>query len=192
MGIGHGAWIERTIVDKNARIGDDVRITPDGKPADFDGPNYYIRDGIVIIPKNAVMHERHRDLTYIWGPCLPRARPASSSSPASAPASAPSAAPSRTSPPPTSAPSPARAALDRCGVEPAAVDHVVFGNVLQTSADAIYLARHVGLRAGLPIETPARHREPALRLGLRGGRPGGAADPAGRVARWCSPAAPSR
>ena len=36
-----------------------------------------------------------------------------------------------------------------------AVDHVVFGNVLQTSADAIYLARHVGLRAGLPIETPA-------------------------------------
>jgi acetyl-CoA acyltransferase 2 len=49
----------------------------------------------------------------------------------------------------------ARAALDRSGVEPAAVDHVVFGNVLQTSADAPYLARHVGLRAGLPIETPA-------------------------------------
>jgi acetyl-CoA acyltransferase 2 len=35
------------------------------------------------------------------------------------------------------------------------VDHVVFGNVLQTSADAPYLARHVGLRIGLPIETPA-------------------------------------
>ena len=51
MGIGHGAWIERTIVDKNARIGDDVRISPDGKPVDFDGPNFYIRDGIVIIPK---------------------------------------------------------------------------------------------------------------------------------------------
>ena len=49
----------------------------------------------------------------------------------------------------------AGAALDRAGVERAAVDHVVFGNVLQTSADAIYLARHVGLRAGLPIETPA-------------------------------------
>jgi acetyl-CoA acyltransferase 2 len=49
----------------------------------------------------------------------------------------------------------ARAALDRSGVEPTAVDHVVFGNVLQTSADAPYLARHVGLRAGLPIETPA-------------------------------------
>jgi len=49
----------------------------------------------------------------------------------------------------------AQGALARSGAEPGAVDHVVFGNVLQTSADAIYLARHVGLRAGLPIETPA-------------------------------------
>jgi acetyl-CoA acyltransferase 2 len=48
-----------------------------------------------------------------------------------------------------------QAALVRSGVEPAAVNHVVFGNVLQTSADAIYLARHIGLRSGLPIETPA-------------------------------------
>jgi acetyl-CoA acyltransferase 2 len=49
----------------------------------------------------------------------------------------------------------AKGALGRSGVEPGAVNHVVFGNVLQTSADAIYLARHVGLRSGLPIETPA-------------------------------------
>jgi acetyl-CoA acyltransferase 2 len=49
----------------------------------------------------------------------------------------------------------ARSALERSGVEPASVDHVVFGNVLQTSADAIYLARHIGLGSGLPIETPA-------------------------------------
>jgi len=49
----------------------------------------------------------------------------------------------------------ARGALVRATVEPSLVDHVVFGNVLQTSADAIYLARHVGLRAGLPVETPA-------------------------------------
>jgi glucose-1-phosphate adenylyltransferase len=55
MGIGHGAWIERTIVDKNARIGDEVRISPEGKPAFMDGPNFFIRDGIVIIPKNAVI-----------------------------------------------------------------------------------------------------------------------------------------
>ena len=49
----------------------------------------------------------------------------------------------------------ARAALARTGVEPGQVDHVVFGNVLQTSADAIYGARHVGLKAGLPVEVPA-------------------------------------
>jgi acetyl-CoA acetyltransferase family protein len=49
----------------------------------------------------------------------------------------------------------AQAAIGRSGIEPQAVDHVVFGNVLQTSADAIYLARHVGLRSGFPIETPA-------------------------------------
>jgi glucose-1-phosphate adenylyltransferase len=55
MGVGHGAWIERTIVDKNARIGDNVRITPDGKPGFLDGDNYHIRDGIVIIPKGGVI-----------------------------------------------------------------------------------------------------------------------------------------
>jgi acetyl-CoA acetyltransferase family protein len=48
-----------------------------------------------------------------------------------------------------------RAALERTGVKPDAVDHVVFGNVLQTSSDAVYGARHVGLKAGLPIEVPA-------------------------------------
>jgi acetyl-CoA acyltransferase 2 len=48
-----------------------------------------------------------------------------------------------------------RAALERSGAKPAAVDHVVFGNVLQTSADAIYLARHIGLGSGVPVETPA-------------------------------------
>src|SRR5262249_44753656 len=49
----------------------------------------------------------------------------------------------------------ARAALERTGVAAADVDHVVFGNVLQTSGDALYGARHVGLRAGVPIEVPA-------------------------------------
>lgn len=55
IGIGRGAWIERTIVDKNARIGDDVRISPDGKPAEFDGPNFHVRDGLVVIPKGGVV-----------------------------------------------------------------------------------------------------------------------------------------
>ena len=49
----------------------------------------------------------------------------------------------------------ARAAMQRTGVLPGAVDHVVFGNVLQTSSDAVYGARHVGLKAGLPVEVPA-------------------------------------
>ena len=47
----------------------------------------------------------------------------------------------------------AQAALERA--KAGTIDHVVFGNALQTSADAIYLARHVALRAGLPVETPA-------------------------------------
>src|SRR5215207_418786 len=49
----------------------------------------------------------------------------------------------------------ARAAMQRTGVKPEDVDHVVYGNVLQTSADAVYGARHVGLKAGLPVEVPA-------------------------------------
>ena len=48
-----------------------------------------------------------------------------------------------------------RAGTDGAGVDPKEFDHVVFGNAQQTSGDALYGARHVGLRAGLPIETPA-------------------------------------
>jgi acetyl-CoA acetyltransferase family protein len=49
----------------------------------------------------------------------------------------------------------ARAAFERTSVRPEWVDHAVVGNVLQTSADAIYGARHVALRAGVPVEVPA-------------------------------------
>ena len=48
-----------------------------------------------------------------------------------------------------------KAAIERAGVDAKEFDHVVFGNAQQTSGDALYGARHVGLRAGLPIETPA-------------------------------------
>jgi acetyl-CoA acyltransferase 2 len=48
-----------------------------------------------------------------------------------------------------------KAALAQSGVAKEAIGHVIVGNVMQTSADAIYCARHVGLKAGLPIETPA-------------------------------------
>ena len=48
-----------------------------------------------------------------------------------------------------------RSALERTGVRAEWIDHAVFGNVLQTSSDAIYGARHVALKAGVPIEVPA-------------------------------------
>jgi acetyl-CoA C-acetyltransferase/acetyl-CoA acyltransferase 2 len=47
-----------------------------------------------------------------------------------------------------------KAAIEQSGLEPHEFDHVVFGNVQQTSPDALYGARHVGLKSGLPIETP--------------------------------------
>jgi acetyl-CoA acetyltransferase family protein len=46
-------------------------------------------------------------------------------------------------------------AIRRAGVDPKELDHAVFGNAQQTSGDSLYGARHVGLKAGLPIETPA-------------------------------------
>lgn len=52
IGIGTNTRIENTIVDKNARIGNNVVISPAGKPENVDHPSYYIRDGIVIVPKN--------------------------------------------------------------------------------------------------------------------------------------------
>ena len=55
MSVGRGSKIERAIVDKNVHIGEGVVITDKTGTPDFDGPNYYIRDGIVIIPKNAVI-----------------------------------------------------------------------------------------------------------------------------------------
>lgn len=48
-----------------------------------------------------------------------------------------------------------KAAIERAGLDPKDFDHAVFGNAQQTSGDALYGARHVALRAGLPIETPA-------------------------------------
>src|SRR3979409_2493056 len=48
-----------------------------------------------------------------------------------------------------------RGAFQKTGVKPEWIDHVIFGNVLQTSADAIYGARHIALKACVPIEVPA-------------------------------------
>ena len=49
----------------------------------------------------------------------------------------------------------ATAALERAGISAEDINHVIYGNVLQTASDAIYLARHVGLRAGTPRAVPA-------------------------------------
>ena len=49
----------------------------------------------------------------------------------------------------------ARGALERSRLDPARVDHVVFGNVIQGTGEVAYLARHVGLKAGCPVDTPA-------------------------------------
>jgi len=55
VGIGRNCVIDRAIIDKNARIADGAVITPEGKPAHLDADNYFIRDGIVVVPKNAVI-----------------------------------------------------------------------------------------------------------------------------------------
>ena len=55
IGVGQNTRIENAIIDKNARIGDNCVITPAGKAENVDHPLYYIRDGIVIIPKNGTI-----------------------------------------------------------------------------------------------------------------------------------------
>jgi glucose-1-phosphate adenylyltransferase len=55
LGVGSNCRIENTILDKNARVGDNVVISPAGKPDKVDHPLYYIRDGLVIIPKSGVV-----------------------------------------------------------------------------------------------------------------------------------------
>lgn len=55
VGIGAHCRIENAIIDKNARIGNNVVISPAGKPENVDHERYFIRDGIVIIPKDAII-----------------------------------------------------------------------------------------------------------------------------------------
>ena len=55
IGIGRNCNIRTAIIDKNARIGDGVVISPEGKPENMDAENFHIRDGVVVVPKNAVI-----------------------------------------------------------------------------------------------------------------------------------------
>jgi glucose-1-phosphate adenylyltransferase len=55
LGVGKDCHIRGAIIDKNVRIGDGVKILNEKKVENADGPNYYIREGITVIPKNAVV-----------------------------------------------------------------------------------------------------------------------------------------
>jgi glucose-1-phosphate adenylyltransferase len=55
LGVGCGSRIENAIIDKNARIGRGCILSPQGKPSEVDHPLYYIRDGILVIPKGGVI-----------------------------------------------------------------------------------------------------------------------------------------
>lgn len=55
IGIGKGSVIRKAIIDKNAHIGENCRILNEQRIHSFDGPGYYIRDGIIIVPKNGIV-----------------------------------------------------------------------------------------------------------------------------------------
>ena len=55
IGIGKNCVVDRAIIDKHARIGDGCVITPEGKPDNMDGDGFFVRDGIIVIPKNGVI-----------------------------------------------------------------------------------------------------------------------------------------
>lgn len=58
IGIGRNCRIKKAIIDKNARIGDNVKIINKGKHVNFEGNNFHVKDGIVIIEKNAVLQPK--------------------------------------------------------------------------------------------------------------------------------------
>jgi glucose-1-phosphate adenylyltransferase len=55
IGIGRDVVLDRVIVDKNARIGDGVRLTNTAGVQTVDGDGYYIRNGIIVVPKDGVI-----------------------------------------------------------------------------------------------------------------------------------------
>jgi glucose-1-phosphate adenylyltransferase len=55
IGIGQNTHVRRAIIDKNARIGSNVRLLNEARIDELDGPGYYIRDGIIIVPKNGII-----------------------------------------------------------------------------------------------------------------------------------------
>ena len=55
LGVGRDVVLDRVIIDKNARIGDGVRLVNEGNVQELDGDGYYIRNGIIIVPKGGTI-----------------------------------------------------------------------------------------------------------------------------------------
>jgi glucose-1-phosphate adenylyltransferase len=55
IGIGERTFIQNAIIDKNARIGNDCRIANDANIQDKDGDGYFIREGLIVVPKNGII-----------------------------------------------------------------------------------------------------------------------------------------
>ena len=60
FGIGRNCNVQNAIIDKNARIGDNVVISPENKDKEMTGEGFYIRDGIVVIPKRTIVASQTR------------------------------------------------------------------------------------------------------------------------------------
>jgi glucose-1-phosphate adenylyltransferase len=55
LGVGRNSLIKNAIIDKNARVGENVLIENREQVTEYDGPNYYVRDRIVVVPKNGIL-----------------------------------------------------------------------------------------------------------------------------------------
>lgn len=60
LGIGRDAVLDRVIVDKNARIGDGARLVNEGLVQELDGDGFFIRNGVIVVPKDGVIEPRTR------------------------------------------------------------------------------------------------------------------------------------
>jgi glucose-1-phosphate adenylyltransferase len=61
VGIGRNCLIERAIIDKNARVGDDVVITSKSGRPDLEGTNHWIRDGVIVVPRGRQVRDQDLD-----------------------------------------------------------------------------------------------------------------------------------
>ena len=63
LGIGRDVVLDGVVVDKNARVGDGTKLVNGKGYSDFDGKGYYVRDGVIIVPKNGLIEPGTTDVT---------------------------------------------------------------------------------------------------------------------------------